>query len=210
MSTNTRGLNKFSGKASGRDQGSFKVNKITKKKGSAAKKPARFYPADDVPFPLRSARVDRAARRGPKTRASIAPGVVCILLTGQATMGKRVIVLKVLPSGLLVVTGPFQVNGVPVRRVNPAYVIATSTSVDVSKVNASKFNDDYFGRKETASKDGEDGFFDAATSKAVVSDERKADQKAVDAAIKLSDDMKAYLASRFSLKSGDRPHEMVF
>ena len=101
-------------------------------------------------------------------------------------------------------------NGVPVRRVNPAYVIATSTTVDVSKVNSSKFNDDYFGRKETASKDGEDGFFDAATSKAVVSDERKADQKAVDAAIKLSDDMKAYLASRFSLKKGDRPHEMVF
>ena len=104
-STVARGLNKFSGKASGRAQGSFKTNKITKKSGTAAKKPARFYPADDVPFPLRSARVARAATRGPKTRGSIAPGVVCILLTGQATMGKRVIVLKVLPSGLLVVTG---------------------------------------------------------------------------------------------------------
>merc|ERR1719261_790549 len=125
-------------------------------------------------------------------------------------MGKRVIVLKVLPSGLLVVTGPFNVNGVPVRRVNPAYVIATSTTVDVSKVNSSKFNDAYFARTDTASKDGEAGFFDAATSKAVVSDERKADQKTVDAAINLSADMKAYMASRFSLKKGDRPHEMVF
>ena len=210
MSTTARGLNKFSGKASGRVQGTIKTTKITKKSGTASKKAPKFYPADDVPFPLRSARVARAAGRGPKTRASIAPGVVCILLTGQATMGKRVIVLKVLASGLLVVTGPFAVNGVPVRRVSPTYVIATSTSVDVSKVNSSKFTDAYFGKDKSAAKDGEDGFFDAATSKAVVSDARKADQKAVDAAISLSADMKAYMASRFSLKKGDRPHEMVF
>merc|ERR1712228_659124 len=61
--------------------------------------------------------------------------------------GRRVVFLKQLPSGLLLVTGPYQVNGIPLRRVNQAYVIATSTSVSVGSVDASKFSDDYFGNK---------------------------------------------------------------
>ena len=107
-------------------------------------------------------------------------------------------------------TGPFKVNGVPVRRVNQAYVIATSTTVDVSGVNTSKFDDSYFARVESADSKGEDGFFATEDSKAVCSDERKKDQKAVDGAIKLSADLKAYLGARFSLKAGDKPHEMNF
>ena len=55
--------------------------------------------------------------------------------------------------------GPFKVNGVPLRRVNQAYVIATSTKVDVSSVDVAKYADAYFKREVT--KKGESEFFEA-------------------------------------------------
>ncbi len=49
---------------------------------------------------------------------------------------------------------------VPLRRVNQAYVIATSTSVDVGSVDVAKFDDGYFkAEKKERTKKGEDGFF---------------------------------------------------
>lgn len=58
------------------------------------------------------------------------------------------------------VTGPYSVNGVPMRRVNQAYVIATSMSIDVSKVKIPAVDDSYFAREETAKKTDEDQFFE--------------------------------------------------
>jgi large subunit ribosomal protein L6e len=129
--------------------------------------------------------------------------------------GKRVICLKALESGLLLVSGPYKINGVPLRRVNQAYVIATSTKVDVSKVDVAAIGDEYFSRKSDASKDGEEEFFAGDAPKpAVVSDQRKADQKKVDdvllKVVAATPMLEGYLAAHFTLTSNDKPHTMKF
>eukprot|EP00965_Chrysotila_dentata_P193696 6175918-Pleurochrysis_carterae.AAC.2 len=112
------------------------------------KKAPGYYPADDVKVKVKGASKPPTPA---KLRSSIKPGSVLILLAGRFR-GRRVVFLKQLPSGLLLVTGPYAVNGIPVRRVNQAYVIATSTTVDISKVDVSKFEDGYFGKPKVAKK----------------------------------------------------------
>jgi large subunit ribosomal protein L6e len=152
-------------------------------------------------------------RRPTKLRPSITPGTVLILLAGRFK-GKRVVFLGQLPSGLLLVSGPFKLNGVPLRRVNQAYVIATSTKVDVSGVDVSKFDDAYFKstEKKQRSKQSGEEFFGQEEKRKELPAEYVANQKAVDSALlgALSEDVKGYLSMRFTLRSGDRPHLMKF
>ncbi|KAF6255601.1 ribosomal protein L6 component of cytosolic 80S ribosome and 60S large subunit [Scenedesmus sp. NREL 46B-D3] len=174
-----------------------------------SKKTPRFYPADDVAKPL----AHNAVRKPAKLRSSITPGTVLILLAGRFK-GKRVVFLGQLPSGLLLVTGPFKLNGVPVRRVNQAYVIATTTKVELPQLSLDKFSDSYFKAAEDKQKKkkGEDEFFKTEEAKKELSAEYIANQKEVDAALlqALSPELKGYLSTRFSLKDGDRPHLMKF
>ncbi|XP_057752932.1 60S ribosomal protein L6-1-like [Arachis stenosperma] len=176
-----------------------------------SQKPPKFYPADDVKKPL----VNKHKPKPTKLRASITPGTVLILIAGRFK-GKRVVFLKQLPSGLLLVTGPFKINGVPLRRVNQSYVIGTSTKVDVSGVNVDKFDDKYFAKEAEKKKKKEEGeFFESEKEeKKVMPQEKKDDQKTVDSAllkaIESVPDLKAYIGARFSLKQGMKPHELVF
>lgn len=175
------------------------------------KKAPKFYPAEDVPQPKKSRKNPKPA----KLRSTITPGTVLVLLAGRFR-GKRVVFLKQLPSGLLLVTGPYKINGVPVRRVNQAYVLATSTKVNVAKVNTEKFTDAYFKAESAkkAKKPTEAGMFEGKKEKKVIEAGRVTDQKAVDQAIlaevKKVPQLKAYLNASFSLTNGQQPHLMKF
>jgi large subunit ribosomal protein L6e len=74
-----------------------------------------------------------------------------------------VILLKALDQGVLLVTGPFKINGVPLRRINARYVIATSKKVDIGgcdskKVEAASDPSYFVGNKEKE-KANEEAFF---------------------------------------------------
>ena len=60
-------------------------------------------------------------------------------------------------------TGPFKVNGVPLRRVNARYVIATSAKVDLKGIDEKTVEkvgeEGYFSREKGKDKSGEEAFF---------------------------------------------------
>jgi len=169
----------------------------------------KWYQAEDAPVPKNT----RKTARPQKLRASLVPGTVLILLAGRFR-GKRVVYLKNLQDNTLLVSGPFKVNGVPLRRVNARYVIATSTKVDVSSVDVSKFDVSYFAREKSSKQKGEAQFFGEEQPKKQVKEERVTDQRSVDkqllAEIKKTPLLKEYLAASFSLNKGDKPHQMKF
>lgn len=160
----------------------------------------------------------RKTLRPYKPRASLQPGAVLILLAGRFR-GKRVVLLKALDQGVLLVTGPFKVNGVPLRRVNSRYVIATQTTVPLSGIDSATLqkvsSEKYFARDRKSDKKGsEEAFFGDKKEKKEISKDRAEDQKKIDSGIltvvKKEPLLQSYLASQFSLRKGDKPHEMVF
>mmetsp|Transcript_44686 Transcript_44686/g.118114 ORF Transcript_44686/g.118114 Transcript_44686/m.118114 type:complete len:177 (-) Transcript_44686:58-588(-) len=152
----------------------------------------------------------KASAKPTKLKKSIQPGTVLILLAGRFR-GRRVVFLKQLESGLLLVTGPYAVNGVPLRRVNQRFCIATSTKVDVKGVNAGSIDDKYFARDAKKSKKGATPFA-ASAEKTGMSAEKKAGQKKLDEALvkAIGADVKSYLKARFSLSAKMYPHELKF
>ncbi|KAI1845596.1 hypothetical protein JX265_010483 [Neoarthrinium moseri] len=192
---------------------SKKFGKSTREVPHHSQKAQKWYPADDESKP----KTVRKSIRAWAPRKSLQPGTVLILLAGRFR-GKRVVLLKTLEQGVLLVTGPFKINGVPIRRVNSRYVIATSYKIDLAGLDSAKIDeiasDKYFAHEKSKDKAGEEAFFKQGEKpqKKEISSSRAADQKTVDKAllanIKKVDFLASYLASSFSLRKGDKPHEM--
>lgn len=176
-----------------------------------------WYPADDEKARHKRANKKCKANKG---RKSITPGTVVILVSG-VNRGRRVVALKHLASGNLLVTGPYAINGVPLRRVNPAYVIATSTKIPLDGVQANV--DDAFFKKarrytknelKNASEIRQKKVEENKQTTAKWCSELKGVQKSVDAKllenIKKVEHLKGYLGTRFSLSNNSKPHDLKF
>jgi len=183
---------------------------------TAAVRVSKWYPTDNA----RRVRANPAKAPGPVAlRRNITPGQVLILLVGRFK-GKRVVFLKQLKSGLLLVTGPYKLNGVPLRRVNQSTVIPTSTKVDVAGAKVDQINDEFFQRiKAKRTKKSEEAFFTTGTQEKSEEEkkkigERKKTQTDVDAsilaAVKKTELLRQYLKSRFTLSKYTKPHELLF
>ncbi|ETO26598.1 hypothetical protein RFI_10539 [Reticulomyxa filosa] len=190
-------------------------------------------------YPFQITRVKRGVNNPTKLRHGLKPGTVVILLTGPYR-GRRVVFLKQLKqSGLLKIfcamtqqrttkkkhtlrLGPFSVNGVPLRRVSQRFVIITSTKVSLGKSHPEldEIEDSYF-RSEKTEKPKKSGKQDEKEEKKAETDKKEKFpeskqkiQTVVDtkllAAISKVKFLKEYLASYFTLKSGQPPHQIHF
>ena len=127
--------------------------------------------------------------------------------------GRRVIALKQFKSGLLAVTGPFKLNGVPVKRVNSAYNMKISTVVDLKGVSVDSITDETFKRVKAPKNSCSHKFFAVAAPKSTTSDARKTLKKTFDGALlkNVSNKLvRKYLGARFFLTRNDSSHAVKF
>lgn len=201
----------------------FVVKKIGGDKNGGSRKveknPTKYYPTEPSNAKRKSGHVPFKSHKR-SLKAGIEPGRVLVVLAGKHR-GKRVVFLKQLASGLLLVNGPFVVNQCPLRRMHQQFVIVTSTKVDISGVKVPEYvNDKYFKvkKQEKRAKKAAEGDVFAKNKQTFKPDaQRKKDQKDLDkqivAAIKKNAEKKllfGYLGSYFQLRNRMYPHKLKF
>lgn len=113
-----------------------------------------WYKADDEKVHFK-----RRTPKPTKLRHGITAGQILVLLVGKFK-GKRVVFLKQLKSGMLLVTGPYKVNGVPLRRIPQKYTLTTSKHIDVAGINVDKVDDSFFKKAKLPKGSKEAQFFE--------------------------------------------------
>merc|ERR1711923_261228 len=194
-------------KAAAAKKPAFVEKKVRGAKNGGTRKVAVQKPKFDYPTSVKTVvktSKNLFSKQKRSLRPSLSAGVIAIVLAG-VHKGKKVIVLKQLGTGLLLVSGPYALNGCPLRRINQRYLLATKTKVDVSGVKVPEhINDAYFKRASGAKKEGD--IFESKKVEYKPSEQRKTDQTAVDKslmeAIKKNADgklLKQYLRTGFGL-----------
>ncbi|XP_043236995.1 60S ribosomal protein L6-like isoform X1 [Amphibalanus amphitrite] len=200
-----------------------KLREIKLKNGKVRKLPV--LPKKAYALNTEAKRVRPALRtrkpRQLKLKKNLTPGSVCIILAGTHK-GKRVVFLKQLPSGTCLVTGPYKLNGCPLRRVPQHLMVTTSLKIDISNVKVpANLDDKYFSKKKapkSSAKRTKDGdIFEETKQKYELTEERKQTQVAVDSQIvnaisanKEKALICAYLNKPFELTRGMVPHKLKF
>lgn len=184
----------------------------------------RFYPTETRPKKSKTGRV--TFKNHPrKFKKGLEPGRILIILAGKHR-GKRVVLLKTLKSGLLLVSGPFKLNGCPLRRMHQKFVIVTRTKIPFDDVKIPKhINDKYFKAKKVSSSKGKktkQGGNIFAKGKKTTSvkpnrvkgeDQLQVDKQVLKAIKEKMGDKKtilAYLGSFFYLRNHMYPHKLKF
>lgn len=143
---------------------------------------------------LKALRRNRAQNRQTKLRKSMTPGTVAVVLIGPY-MSKKVVFLKQLDSGLLLCAC---LNNESVRRFPQKWLLATSQTVDVSKVKAALADSDFKTKKGSK----ESGFFEDGQKSGMSEEFTAAAAKIVGAVAKSAKKqqlMYEYLCARFTL-----------
>ncbi len=193
-----------------------KKPEVMTKEKQFGKNGKRTVPLFKVPsFKIEEApqkKITRKTARPSKLRESLCPGRIAIVLAGRYK-GKRVVVLGKMQSGLVLVTGPFKLNGHPLRRIPQTYLLSTGTKVDIS-VDTSTIKDDLFKKPATKKQSNEAAFFEdklpeKTLGEAYVKLTKEIDAKVIEA-VKKVPSLSHYLKSYFSLGKKDFPHRMQF
>jgi large subunit ribosomal protein L6e len=67
-----------------------------------------------------------------------------LILLGKKYNGKKCVFLKYSREGALIVSGPYSINGVPLRRINHKNALQTEININLTGLNIEFLNDKYF------------------------------------------------------------------